>query len=297
MSKSDPKQKRSSSITRQKRLNVLVSSLVALLGMGFALFPFPWIISAALDPLNVLSMQTFLPKRIALDNFISLFTDPTRPYLQWLFNSLKISSVTAILVVFITSLGAYAFSRFRFPGRRGLMFSLLLVQVYPNILAMIALFIIVWQIGRYIPGLGLDTHGGLIMVYLGGAMGGNIWLMKGFFDTVPKELDESAWIDGASHWQVYIHIILPLIRPILTVIGILTFIGVYGDYLIARILLTSADKLTLAVGMQGLINLNYNVVWGQFSAGAILGALPILIIFYSTQKLIVSGLTQGAVKG
>ena len=297
MSKSFNPDSRLSSITFQNQVNIVLSSLVALVGIGFALFPLYWIFTAALDPLNLLSTQTLFPRAVSLDNFRSVLSDPNRPFLRWMMNSLKVSSITAVLVVLIASMGAYSFSRFRFAARRGLMLSILMIQIFPNVLAMIAIYIIVWQMGRYIPAIGLNTHGGLIMVYLGGAMGGNIWLMKGFFDTIPKELDESARIDGASHGQVFIYIILPLVRPVLTVIGILTFIGTYSDFIVAKLLISDAKEYTLGVGMQGFINLNYNVSWGQFSAAALLGALPILIIFYTTQKLIVNGLTQGAVKG
>jgi len=161
----------------------------------------------------------------------------------------------------------------------------------------VALFLIMQQIGKYIPGMGLDSHGGLILVYLGGVLGGNVWLMKGFFDSIPRDLDESAMIDGASHWQVFWYVILPLARPILVVIGILTFIGTYGDVILARVLLKSAEQYTLAIGLWNFIEGWYTVKWGLFSAGALMGAIPILAIFYLVQDLIVSGLTRGAVRG
>jgi arabinogalactan oligomer / maltooligosaccharide transport system permease protein len=285
------------SIKFQRTANILWSSLVAILALGFALFPVLWVLGAAFDPTGALSITSLIPRQPSLVNFISLLRDPAHPFLLWMVNSLKVSGITAILTVLIASFGAYAFSRFRFPGRRNLLYSLLLVQVFPNLLAMIALYIIVFQIGRYISALGLNTHAGLIMVYLGGALGGTIWLMKGFFDTIPKELDEAALIDGASRWQIFLHIIFPLVRPVLVVIGILTFISTYGDYILARILLTRTDNFTVAIGMSLFSNLQYNVEWGRFSAGSIMGALPIIILFYATQRWIVSGLTRGAVKG
>jgi len=210
---------------------------------------------------------------------------------------MKISSITAILVVSLTTLGAYAFSRFRFRGRRSLLVTILLVQVFPNTLAIVAIFLIVQQIGFYFPSFGLNTHGGLILVYLGAALGGNVWLMKGFFDTIPRELDEAALIDGASHWQSFWRIILPLMRPMLVVITILTFISTYGDVIIARVLLRDSGQYTMAIGLWMLIQGWYTEEWGVFTAGALLGTIPIIIIFYALQNQLVSGLTQGAIKG
>jgi ABC-type maltose transport system permease subunit len=171
------------------------------------------------------------------------------------------------------------------------------VQVFPNTLAVVAIFLIIQQIGQYVPSLGLNSHGGLILVYLGGALGGNVWLMNGFFDSIPRELDESALIDGASHWQAFRKVVLPLAQPMLVVIGILTFIGTYGDIIIARVLIKDAAQYTLAIGLWMYIEGWYTVKWGTFAAGALMAAVPVLVIFYLMQDLIVSGLTQGAVKG
>lgn len=132
---------------------------------------------------------------------------------------------------------------------------------------------------------------------MGTTLGGNIWLLKGFFDTIPRDLDESAMIDGASHWQAFIQIIFPLVRPMLVVVGVITFISTYGEVVIARILLRTAEQYTLSVGLWLLIDRWYSMNWGEFAAGALIGALPIILIFYLLQNQIVGGLTQGAVKG
>jgi ABC-type maltose transport system permease subunit len=164
-------------------------------------------------------------------------------------------------------------------------------------LVVVALFLIMQQIGNYIPSMGLNSHGGLILVYLGGSLGGNVWLMKGFFDSIPRDLDEAAVIDGASHWQAFRYVILPLVRPMLIVIGILTFIGTYGDVILARVMIKSSSQYTLAIGLWMYIQGWYTVKWGLFAAGALMGAAPVILLFYLLQDLIVSGLTQGAVKG
>ncbi|MCB0093616.1 MAG: ABC transporter permease subunit, partial [Caldilineaceae bacterium] len=166
-----------------------------------------------------------------------------------------------------------------------------------GLLAMIAIFTLMTQFESIIPMFGLDTHAGLILVYLGGAMGVNIWLMKGFFDTIPRAIDESGMVEGASHWQIFSQLILPLMQPILIVVAILTFIGTYGDFILARILLKSTDQYPLMVGLFIFTSGQFSQKWGPFAAGALLGALPIMIVYLVLQDYIVGGLTQGAVKG
>ncbi len=167
------------------------------------------------------------------------------PFWLWMWNSFKVASVSSILVGLITLMTAYAFSRYRWAGRGQLLLLILLIQVFPVILAMVALFALLQQIGNYFPQFGLNTHGGLILLYMGGAMGINVWLMKGFFDSVPRDIDESGKVDGASDWQIFWQLLFPLVRPILVVSMILTFFGTYSDYLTPRIMITSADKFTL----------------------------------------------------
>ena len=232
-----------------------------------------------------------------LINFDTLFNTPRKPFLRWLWNSVVVATVTTLLVVFVTSLSAYSFSRFRFSGRRSLMLLILLVQVFPNLLAMVAIFLMLQQIGHHLPLLGLNTTGGLIMVYVGGAMGINIWLMKGFFDSVPRDIDESALVDGATHWQTFWRLIFPLVRPVLVVVGILSFVGVFNEFILARVLLRDKDSWTLMVGLWGYISDNFARDWGIFAAGAIIGAIPTLVIYLTLQDQIVGGLTQGSVKG
>jgi ABC-type maltose transport system permease subunit len=212
-------------------------------------------------------------------------------------NSVKVAAITAVLVVLVTAFSAYSFSRFRFRGRRGLLLSILLIQVFPNMLAMVALFLLLQQLGAYIPWLGLNSHGGLILVYLGTQMGVNIWLMKGFFDSVPRDIDESAMVDGASHWQVFWRLIVPLVRPVLAVVGILSFVGTFNEFVLANVLLRSTEQFTLMVGLYMFVTQNFAQTWGVFAAGALIGALPIVALYLLLQDQIVGGLTQGAVKG
>jgi ABC-type maltose transport system permease subunit len=152
-------------------------------------------------------------------------------------------------------------------------------------------------LGTFIPFLGLNTLSGLSFIYLGGAMGINIWLMKGFFDTVPREIDESAMVDGATHWQIFWRLLFPLVRPVVIVVGLLTFIGVYGDFILARILLKSTPKLTVMVGLYIFQDAQFAQNWGVFTAGAVMAAIPIVILYLILQDYIAGGLTAGSVKG
>lgn len=288
-----------SNLTRRQRvwLGHATRWLLALFLIAFAIFPVVWVISASLNPQNTLASAKLIPDNYGFDNYRFLFESPEFPLLRWLWNSIKISSITTILSVSITTLAAYAFSRLRFSGRENMLKGILLIQVFPGLLAMIAIFTLITQFGAIIDALGLDTHAGLILVYLGGAMGVNIWLMKGFFDTIPRAIDESAMVDGATHWQIFTQLLLPLMRPILVVIGILSFIGTYGDFILARILLKSTEQYPLMVGLFIFTSGEFSQKWGPFAAGALIGALPIMIIYLLLQDQIVGGLTQGAVKG
>lgn len=281
----------------QRRLRISLKLMIALIAVVYALFPVAWVISASLSPSNTLVNQSLIPQNASLANFGRLVNDPQHPFLLWLWNSIKVSSITAIITLTLTSIAAYSFSRFRYRGRRAGLLAVLLVQLFPNILAVVALFLLLQRIGEFAPEFGLNSHGGLILIYSGGALGFNTWLMKGYFDTIPRDLDESALVDGASRWQAFRYIILPLVRPILAVIGILTFIGTYSDFLLARIMLKSNDMYTMAVGMSLFIRGQYTQEWGVFAAAALVGALPIVLLFLVLQRQLVGGLAQGAVKG
>lgn len=283
--------------TRQRQMGKVVRFLIALVLVIFALFPVIWTFSASIDPASSLGRQQLIPNNAGFNHYINLWNSEIFPYPTWLWNSIKVSTISTVLSLFITTISAYAFSRFRFWGRQNMLKTILLIQVFPGMLAMIALFAIIQQIGNYIPWMGLNTHAGLILVYMGGAMGINIWLMKGFFDSIPRDIDESAMVDGATHWQTFWLLLFPLIRPILVVVAILTFVGTYSDFILARVLLTSTDQYTVMVGLYIFQSGQFAQSWGPFTAGALMAAIPIIIIYLLLQDYIVGGLTQGAVKG
>jgi arabinogalactan oligomer/maltooligosaccharide transport system permease protein len=272
------------------------SHLVGVLALAFSLFPIVFVVSAALNPVGTLSSSQLVPTSIGFDNFSSILSGS---FPRWFLNSLIVGFVSAALSMFISACAAFAFSRFRFAGRRAGLLTVLLIQLFPQFLAIVALYLIFTGITDLWPPIGLNSIWGLLLLYLGGALGVNTWLMKGFFDTIPKDLDESAKVDGATHAQIFFGIILPLVRPILAVTGLLGFIGAVNEFLIASVFLTDDSVKTAAVGLYGLVadQQTANARFGLFAAGAVILAIPTVALFQFLQRYIVGGLTAGAVKG
>nr|WP_129409850.1 ABC transporter permease subunit [Marinitoga lauensis] len=219
-----------------------------------------------------------------------------KPFLRWLLNSIIVAGLTSILTVMITAVAAYPFSRMRFVGRKEGLLYLMLIQMFPAIMYMVALYGMLKFMGDYFGFIGLDTLSGLIFVYLGG-VSFNMWLIKGYYDTIPDSLEESAMIDGATRFQTFWLIVLPLASPILAVVTILSFMGTFNEFVLARIVLSSEQNFTYAVGLQTFTSGPFETEWGLFTAAALLGAVPMVLLFLSMQKYLVGGLTQGSVKG
>jgi arabinogalactan oligomer/maltooligosaccharide transport system permease protein len=281
--------------------------LVGLVAIAFAIFPILYVISAAFNSVDSLSGSGLIPEDVTLDNFRSILSGTPGeegsseaatevPYKNWYVNMIFVSGTTALLSVFFGVLAAYAFARFRFKGRRMGMLSLLLIQMFPTFLAVVAIYLIVLRVGNVFPAIGLDTRLGLILVYLGGVLGVNTWLMKGFLDSIPDSLDESARVDGATPGQVFWAVILPLAAPVLAVVGLISYIFSINEYIIASVLLDTNKKFTMTVGLYGFISDKYAQQWGTFCAGAILAAIPVVILFFFLQRFFTEGVT-GAVKG
>ncbi len=271
--------------------------LVGLLALVFSLFPILFVVSAALNPVGTLSSSQLIPTGASLTNFRELFTETL--YVRWFLNTMLIGLVAAGVSMFISSAAAYAFSRFRFRGRRPALLGILLVQMFPTLLAIVVLYLMFTTITEYYPAIGFNTPWALILIYLGGALGVNTWLMKGFFDTIPKDLDESAKVDGATHAQIFFGIILPLVRPILAVTALLGFIGTVSEIMFANVFLTDPEQKTVAIGLYGLVatGMARNTNFGVFAAGALITAIPTVVLFQILQRYIVGGITAGAVKG
>jgi arabinogalactan oligomer/maltooligosaccharide transport system permease protein len=263
----------------------------------FALFPLYLVVLSSFNESGSLQVSSFIPKNISFVNYQVLFNDERIPYLTWMKNSLMISGFVAVVSVIIGAASAFAFSRLKFKGKKIGIQMLLLIQMFPAILALSAVYVIMERVYKFAPGLGIGTQAGLILIYLGGAMGVNIWLLKGFVDSIPAELDEAAKIDGASPMQTYWQIFVPLAAPVLAVVSLLSFIGTFNEFILARLFLIDVESRTVAVGLQQFIGGQFSENWGPFAAGSIVASVPIVIIFLSLQKYIVSGLTAGSVKG
>jgi len=231
-----------------------------------------------------------------LSNYMKLLQ--TTPFIRWMINSLLVSTCASLVALTVTTLAGYAFARFRFPGRKYGLLMMILLQMFPAGMAMVAVFRLLQLMGHISGGwVGLNTLIGLALVYIGGGIPFNTWMIKGYIDSLPKELEESAYLDGATPHQTFFQIILPLLGPILSVVAVFNFITPYSDFIFPSVLLSEGERYTLAVGMQGFISGNFSANWCLFAAASILGSLPILVLFFSIQRFLVQGLTQGAVKG
>jgi maltose/maltodextrin transport system permease protein len=273
--------------------------------IALTLFPLLAVISISLRPGNF-STGSLIPAEISLEHwklalgFSVTAADgstvkPPFPVLLWLWNSVKVAGIAALLIVAFSTTAAYAFARLKFRGKAPILNSMLLLQMFPAVLGLVAIYAIFETIGNYIPWLGLETHGGLILAYVGG-VATHVWTIRGYFETIPVEIEECAKVDGATHWQAFRHVLLPMAVPILMVVFVLAFIGTIIEYPVASVLLREESNLTLAVGSKYYLH-DQKFLWGDFAAAAVLSGLPITAVFLLAQRWIVSGLTAGGVKG
>ena len=279
------------SMKKNKIIRLTLSYLVIAVMAVIVFYPLLWIIGSSFNPGNSLSGSTMFPENPTLTHYKHLFDADKSDYIIWYKNSLKISIITMVLTVASVSLTAYSFSRYRFIGRKNGLITFLILQMIPNFAALIAIFVLANRTGL------IDTHLGLILVYVGGQIPMNTYLMKGYLDTIPKELDESAKMDGAGHLRIFFQIVMPLAKPILAVVALFSFIAPFGDFILARILLRSEDKFTLLVGLYELVAKQFGNEFTKFAAGSVLIAIPIAALFLVFQRYFVSGLTAGGTKG
>lgn len=272
--------------------------------IAITLFPLLAVLSISLRPGNF-GAGSLIPTEISLDHWkLALgfsvtgpdgsVVPPPFPVLLWLWNSVKIALVSAFLIVALSATAAYAFARLPFRSKTSILNGMLLLQMFPVAVALVAIYAIFEGIGQRIPWLGVETHAGLIVAYLGG-IGTHVWTIKGYFDTIPAEIEENAKVDGATHWQAFRHVLLPMAVPILVVVFVLAFIGIIIEYPVASVLLREEANLTLAVGSKFYLY-DQKYLWGDFAAAAVLSGLPITLVFLAAQRWIVSGLTAGGVK-
>ncbi|GAA5416463.1 maltose/maltodextrin transport system permease protein MalG [Paraliobacillus ryukyuensis] len=264
--------------------------LIIILVSIIIFYPLVWTVGMSLNQGNSLYSSSLIPKNFSFEHYKWLFSEQS-DYLIWYKNSMIVSISVAFGSVVLTSLVAYAFSRYKFVGRKNGLYVFLLLQMFPVMMAMVALYIFLNMIGL------LDTLTGLIFVYLGGQIPFNAWLVKGYFDTVPRELDEAARIDGAGHLRVFWSVMLPLSKPILAVVALFNFMMPLFDFLLPSIVLSSQENYTLAVGLYNFINDQFANNFTRFAAGSILIAVPVAAIYLYLQRYLISGLTAGGTKG
>ncbi|WP_181349170.1 sugar ABC transporter permease [Thalassobacillus sp. CUG 92003] len=277
---------------QQMKSRLEVTGIYLILAIVFVVifYPLIWTVGMSLNEGSSLYSSSIIPENFSLEHYMWLFSSESN-YLTWYKNSLIVSTFTAAGSVILTSLVAYAFSRYEFVGRKNGLYVFLLLQMFPVMMAMVALYIFLNMIGM------LDTLSGLILIYLGGQIPFNAWLVKGYFDTIPRELDQAARIDGAGHLRVFFSIMLPLAKPILAVVALFNFMMPMFDFLLPSIVLSSEAKYTLAVGLFNFINDQFANNFTRFAAGSVLVAVPIAAIYLFLQRYLISGLTAGGSKG
>ena len=264
---------------------VLVFLIICTIGV---LYPVVYIVSAAFTPGSTIALNIVpFGDGFTLEHFKHLFQNTNYPL--WFKNTFIIAISTSISTVVLASLGAYVFSRFRFTLKKSLMTALLILQIFPSFIGMVAIYVILLRIG------GLDTLWGLVLVYVAGNIPYNTWLVKSYIDTIPRSLDEAAIIDGASHFKTYLRIILPAARPILTFLAIASFTAPWMYFIFPKLVLRSSHKQTLALGLFSFVTDKKNE-FTVFAAGALLVAVPFIIFFIATQKLLIESLGAAAVK-
>lgn len=270
-------------------LSKLFTYLFLFLLATIIIYPLLITASSAFKAGNVTAFTLDFDSQWTLRNFERLFTETYYP--QWYINTLIVAVTTMIVQVTAVTLAGYAYSRYSFAGRKNSLIFFLVIQMVPTMSALTAFFVLATLFKA------INQYWFLILIYVGGGIPMNTWLMKGYFDTVPIDLDESAKLDGAGHFRIFWQIILPLVKPMIAVQALWAFMGPFGDFLLPRFLLRSQERYTLATGLQTFITNMYQREVGMFAAGAILIAVPISLLFFYLQKNFVTGLTAGGTKG
>jgi len=268
-----------------KTVIYVIFSIVTIL----VLYPLVYVVSAAFSPGNGIASVNIVPFGDGFTpvHFVHLFKNTD--YGNWFLNTLKVAVSTSLATIFVASLAAYVFSRFKFTLKKPFLMSLLILQIFPSFVGMVAIYVILMRIG------GLNTLWGLVLVYVAGNTPYNTWLVKNYMDTVSKNLDEAARIDGAGHFRIFATIILPIARPIISFLGITSFTGPWMDYIFPKMVLRSPEKQTLALGLFSFVTDKKNE-FTTFAAGALIVAIPFVIFFMLTQKTLITSFGGAAVK-
>ncbi|MGG0837890.1 sugar ABC transporter permease [Bacillus paralicheniformis] len=277
---------------KRRFFRLLLTYSLLVLMTAVIIYPLLWTVGASFNPGNSLVSTSIIPANPTLDHYRELFAGKeSLQYGQWYINSLKISIFTMIGSIISVSFTAYAFSRFRFKGRKNALVLFMLLQMIPQFSALVALFVLAQMLGM------MNSHWLLILLYIGGLIPMNTYLMKGYMDSIPIDLDESAKIDGASNTRIFLQIIMPLSKPMIAVVAMNGFTGPLGDFVLSSTILRTPESYTLPIGLYNLVNEVMGASYTTFAAGAILISIPVAVIFIMLQKNFVSGLTAGGTKG
>lgn len=279
-----------SSIKRQTHIRLGLTWLVIGFVSLLIIYPLVWTVGASLNPGNSLMSSSIIPKNISLEHYAALFNGQV-DYVTWYWNSMKISFFTMVLTLIFVSFTAYSFSRFRFVGRKNGLVLFLLLQMIPQFSALIAIFVLSQMLGL------VNSHLALVLIYVGGMIPMNTYLMKGYIDAIPRDMDESARMDGAGHFRIFCEIIMPLSKPIIAVIALFSFTGPLGDFILSTTILRTPDQFTLPIGLYNLVSMKMGASYTTYAAGAVLISVPVALLFLWLQKFFVSGLTAGSSKG
>lgn len=275
-------------LTPSEKRTLWISRIIIWCVIVVVIFPALWIIMSSFSAGDSFFLSSLFPKKLSTQHYVELIQNTN--FMIWIWNSLKMCLFVALIQLALTSLAAYAFSRMRFKGRKYGLMSLLVLQVFPNSMAISGYYILIYKFGL------VDNVLVLILVLAGGSAF-NIWLLKSYIDGIPKELDEAAMVDGAGQFTVFCKIILPLAMPQLVVIFLFSFIATYSEYIISSVFLQNPSHMTLALGLQSFISDQFAAHWTLFSAAAVVSSIPIMVIFMALQKYIQNGLVAGGVKG
>lgn len=279
-----------SSIKHQTHIRLGLTWLVIGFVSLLIIYPLVWTVGASLNPGNSLMSSSIIPKNISLEHYAALFNGQV-DYVTWYWNSMKISFFTMVLTLIFVSFTAYSFSRFRFVGRKNGLVLFLLLQMIPQFSALIAIFVLSQMLGL------VNSHLALVLIYVGGMIPMNTYLMKGYIDAIPRDMDESARMDGAGHFRIFCEIIMPLSKPIIAVIALFSFTGPLGDFILSTTILRTPDQFTLPIGLYNLVSMKMGASYTTYAAGAVLISVPVALLFLWLQKFFVSGLTAGGSKG
>ena len=274
----------------KSKKNYIIIYLIIFIFIAISLYPILRVLTISLRPGDNLLNESLriIPKDASFENYVKLFTE--KPFLIWIRNSVLVTIIVTILGVVLASFAGYSFSRFRFPGRKAGLLGLLVTQMFPATMLLLPLFIMISKLNL------INSFLGLIIMYSASALPFCIWLMKGYYDTIPYSLEESAMMDGANKFFAFRKIILPLAAPALVITALFSFMTAWNEYVVAAQVLWYDDMFTIPLGLKSLQG-NMTTEWGMYAAGALLISIPVIILFLVLSKWLVSGLTLGSVKG